>query len=74
MPGAMWTPSPGRWACRSRICLRTSLSTKDARIIREFCEDVVKSWKEILLSLRDRGADVSQFFLERARSQYSSER
>ena len=46
----------------------------DAKIIREFCEDVVKSWKEILLSLRDRGADVSQFFLERARSQYSSER
>lgn len=46
----------------------------DVRIIREFCEDVVKSWEDILSSLRNRGADVSQFFLDRARSQYSSER
>lgn len=45
----------------------------DARIIREFCEEVVKSWEEILSSLRNRGADVSQFFLDRARSHYSSE-
>lgn len=46
----------------------------DARVIREFCEEVVKSWEEILSSLRNRGADVSQFFLDRARSHYSSER
>lgn len=45
----------------------------DARIIREFCEEVMTSWEKNLSSLRDRGADVSQFFLDRARSQYSSE-
>ena len=46
----------------------------EARIIREFCEEAAKSWEEILSSLRNRGADVSQFFLDRARDQYSKER
>ena len=46
----------------------------DARTIREFCEEVVKSWEEVLSSLRDRGADVSQFFLDRARSHYYGEK
>ena len=46
----------------------------DARTIREFCEEVVKSWEEVLSSLRSRGAGVSQLFLDRARSHYSSER
>ena len=45
----------------------------DIRVIREFCEKVVKSWEEILSSLHNRSADVSRFFLDRARSHYSSE-
>lgn len=46
----------------------------EARIIRETCEEAIKPWKEIISSLSNRGEVVSQFYLDRIRSRYSSER
>lgn len=45
----------------------------DARVIREFCEEVIRRWEGIVSSLR-LYASVHRSGLERARDHYSSER
>lgn len=46
----------------------------DIRVIREFCEEAMRPWGEIISSLRHAGEAVSRFYLDRARNQYDSER
>lgn len=46
----------------------------DASVICEFCEEVTLAWEKVKKELRYPGADVSRFFLDRARSHYNSER
>ncbi len=46
---------------------------EDIGIIREFCEEALKSWTEIISALRSY-EKVDNFFLDRARSHYDSER
>ncbi len=46
----------------------------DLKAIREFCEQAIAPWNDILSAIRERGVSVSRFFLDRARSHYSSER
>lgn len=46
----------------------------DIRVIREFCEDVMQPWTEVISTLRHSGAGVSRFYLDRARSHYSNEK
>ena len=46
----------------------------DASIISEFCEEVMLAWDKVKKELRYPGADVSRFFLDRARSHYDGEK
>ena len=45
----------------------------DIAVIREFCEEAMKPWEEIISSLDDRGEAVNQFSLERIRRKYNGE-
>lgn len=45
----------------------------DILVIREFCEEAIRSWNEIVSALRNRGEVVDRFYLDRARSHYSKE-
>jgi len=45
----------------------------DVAVIREFCEETVKPWSEIISAIGSTREGVSRFFLDRARGHYSSE-
>lgn len=46
----------------------------DIAVIRELSEEMVRPWMEITSALKHAGESVSRFYLDRARSHYSSDR
>lgn len=47
--------------------------SEEVDVIRKFCEEAMRPWTEIISSLRTYSSGVDRFFLDRARSHYSSE-